>query len=460
MRSQQRISVTNKTQTFAFAAICCGFLMVVVDAAIVNVAVPDIGRVLGDSISSLQWVINSYTLMLASVLLTAGALGDRFGAKRIYLLGLALFTLTSLLCSLSTTLNLLIIARFIQGLGGAMLIPGSLSLIAYAYPEPKARARAVGIWATISSVGFAASPVLGGLLVDTLGWRSIFWVNLPVGLFALALTWRFVVETPRNQRHSIDLAGQILAIVALFTLTFALIEGQHLGWKTPLILAAFLIFAVAATLFALVESRSRHPMLPLALFAVPAFSTANVVGLFFNFCLYGQIFVFSLFLQNIRGDSAITTGLAFLPLTVAGFLAPPLSGRLTAHFGSRLPMALGLTLSGIGSLVLTSVGTTTSYRIIAIGFMLFGFGTGMTMPAMTTTVLASAPSEQSGIASAILNSMRQVGGVLGVAVLGVFVSGTSFVKGLHLALFVVALTFFIGCTLTLIYVPNGKLRHR
>jgi DHA2 family methylenomycin A resistance protein-like MFS transporter len=459
-RKSRHSSRAKMQQTLAFTAICFGFFMVVVDAGIVNVAIPAIGQTLGNSLNNLEWVINSYTLVLASLLLTAGAIGDRIGPKRLYLIGLALFTIASLWCSFSTTLILLVIARVLQGLGGAMLIPASLSLIAYAYPDPAARSRAIGTWATISTAGFTGSITLGGLLIDSLGWPSIFWLNVPIGLIAFVLTWRFVPRTPGTPRRSLDWAGQVLAVIALFALTFALIEGQVQGWTSPLILSAFLTFAVAALLFGLVEWRARYPMLPLELFTVPAFSTATVIGLLFNFCLYGQLFIFSLFLQNIEGHSATATGLAFLPFTVVNVFMPSLSGWLTARIGPRTPTAIGLVLSGMGAFTLTFVNLQVNYPIAALGLVLLGLGGGLTMPAMTTTVLSSAPASQSGIASAILNSMRQVGGVLGVAVLGVFVSGASFIQGMHLALIVVALIFLLGCSLTLIYVPKGKLHHR
>lgn len=457
----RRMSQINPTrQALAFIAVCFGFFMVVVDAGIVNVAIPAIGRTFGNSLNNLEWVINSYTLVLASFLLTAGAIGDHLGAKRLYVFGLAIFTAASFWCSASTTVTLLVAARVLQGLGGAMLIPASLSLIAYAYPDPAARSKAIGIWATITTAGFTGSITLGGLLIDTLGWRSIFWLNIPIGLAALVLTTRFVPKTPSTPRQSFDLLGQVLAVVALFALTFALIEGQVQGWTSLLILSAFLTFAIAAGLFLWTELHVRQPMLPLSLFAVPAFSTATIVGLIFSFCLYGFLFIFSLFVQNVEGHSATTTGLAFLPFTAVNVFMPSLSGWLTARVGPRTPAVFGLVLSMMGALTLTVVSGDASYSIAALGLIFLGIGGGLLMPAITTTVLASAPTAQSGIASAIFNSMRQIGGVLGVAILGVFVSGTSFVQGMHLALVIVALVYLLGFALTLRYVPKGKLHHR
>ncbi len=447
-------------QNLAFVAVCFGFFMVVVDAGILNVAVPAIGKELGNSLNSLEWVINSYTLVLASLLLSAGALGDLIGAKRVYLTGLAVFTLASLACSLSATIPLLVVARLIQGLGGALLIPTSLALIAAAYPDPAARSRAVGIWATISAAGFTSSITFGGLLIDSWGWRSIFWLNVPTGIVALALTWWFVVPVPGTRRQSFDWPGQGLGILALFCLTFALIEGHAQGWTSVGILTSLVLFVVASSTFIWVERRVKAPMVPLKLFINPTFSTAVSVGLVFNFCLYGQLFVFSLLLQNVEGRSATVTGLAFLPFTVVNVLMPSLSGWLTARMGPRLPMAAGLGLAGVGSLVLDSVHLGVHHPLGGIvGLVIFGFGSGLILPAMTTTALAGAPTTQAGIASAILNAMRQTGGVLGVAVMGVFVGGSSFIQGLHGALMLVVVVFWLGCAATLVYVPGGKLRH-
>ncbi|OKH58795.1 hypothetical protein NIES2130_12595 [Scytonema sp. HK-05] len=446
-------------RALSLTALCLGYFMVLLDTTILNVALPTIEHKMGGALHGLQWVVNGYALVFASLLLSGGVLGDRLGAKRVYLAGLAVFTIASLLCGLAPTLDVLITARVIQGFGAAMMVPGSLSLIRQAYSDPQDRARAVGIWAGVAAIGFASGPLIGGYLVEILGWRSIFFINIPPGILAVALTRRFVPKMVPNRQQGFNLGGQILAIVALCALTYALIESGRSGWGAPPIIVALLIFVVAAALFIVVEYWSYSPMLPLQLFAKPSFSVANTVGLFFSFGLYGQIFILSLFLQNVRGYSATAAGLAFLPLSVASAVTPPLSGWLTGRIGPQLPMIIGLASSGVGVLVLVSIGTSTSYTILVIGFVLLGIGAGVTVPAMTATILWSVPKEQSGIASAVLNSSRQVGGVLGVALLGSLVSQHSFTTGMYIGQIIVAVIFLFSCILTFLYVPRRMLHH-
>jgi DHA2 family methylenomycin A resistance protein-like MFS transporter len=372
----------------------------------------------------------------------------------VYLSGFALFTLASLLCSLVPTLNLLIASRAIQGIGAAMLVPGSLSLLTHLYADPEARARAVGIWAGVAGISFASGPIIGGLLIDSLGWRSIFLLNVPVGIVAFELTRRFVSETPQKVHTGFDLVGQLLAITTLFTFTFALIEGQHEGWKSPLILGALFTSGISAVLFIVGERLNRSPMLPLQLFTSSTFSAANVLGFLYNYSLYGLFFMFSLYLQDVRHYSASSAGLAFFPLTAVAGIIAPFAGRVMAHTGLRLSLFIGQVSACVAALTLLFVGSKTDNTVILIGFALFGVGGGFSMPAITAAVLASVPKEQSGIASAVLNTARQVGSVVGVALVGVMVNRNLFVAGMHFALAVIAMVFFIGCILTLAYVPR------
>lgn len=441
---------------FALPAMCIGFAMIIIDANVLNVALPAIYRDLGGGLDGLLWVVNGYTLLFATLLLTSGALGDRLGAKPVFLVGLTLFTTASLLCSLVPNIDLLIATRALQGVGAALLAPASLALITHAYPDVQKRARAVGVWSAISGVGFAGGPILGGLLVDSFGWRSIFLVNVPIGIVALALTYRFVAASPRSLGRNIDLLGQVLSIFALVPLTSALIESRRFGWTALPVILGFVFAAVAMMLFLLVECRARHPMLPLRFFASPVFTAANVVAFFYNFGLYGLLLVLSLFLQGVQGLSALATGLTFLPLTLTYVFTTWLfAGRLTAWAGPRLPLAAGTFCCCLGTLVIAWIGKNGSIIALISGLIPFGFGIGMTMTAMTAAVLSSVQTTQSGTASAVLTTSRQVGGVLGPAITGMLISGTSVASGMHIALLMVAAGFSLGFFLTLVVVPRG-----
>src|SRR5260370_20679285 len=338
--------------TLRLTAICFGFFMVILDTSVVNVALPAMQHDLHGSLEGLQWVVNGYTLIFASLLLSAGTLGDRLGHKRTFLAGYALFTGASLLCSLAPSLTLLIAARVLQGVGPAVVVPGSLSLITHGIQHPGKRARAIGIWAGSSGIGLAGGPVIGGLLVEVLGWRSIFLLNVPFGLLALALTMRFVNETPRTTAQKRDLWGQGCVIVALAALTYALIEGRSQGWTSPQIVCLLLLCVGASACFWLIETRSRTPLLPLHLFSSMTFSIPLLVGCVLNFGLYGILFVHSLFFQNISHYPAALAGVALLPITVATGSTALISGRITARLGTRGPMIGGLAASCLGTLLL------------------------------------------------------------------------------------------------------------
>ncbi len=439
----------------ALIAICLGYFMTILDTTIVNVALPSIGRDLGAAVAGLQWVVDGYALVFAGLLLTGGALGDRLGSRGVFLAGLALFTLTSALCAVAPTLWTLVAFRVAQGLGAALLVPTSLALLRHSYADAGGRARAIGLWGGIAGIAAAGGPVLGGVLVAALGWRGVFLVNIPVGLLGAWLTRRYVAPAPRLRGRGLDLPAQAAAVAALGALTFGVIEGGAWGWTSPLILGAFGLGAVATALFVAVERHKSDPMLPLGLFAAPAFSAATAVGFALNFGFYGQLFVMSLYLQQVRGYSPLLTGLALLPETGMAVVASTISGRLTARTGPRPPMLTGLALGGAGLLLLATVGPTTSYPVVGAIFVAVGFGMALTMPAATTAVMEEAPSERAGIASAVLNAARQVGGVLGVALLGALVGrDSSFVPGMHAAMLVAGAAFLGDCALTLRAIPR------
>src|ERR1700723_1965784 len=306
-RSEGKPAPTHLSTSLTLAAMSLGYGVVQLDVTIVNTALDSIGTSLGGGVAELQWVVSAYTIAFAAFILTAGALGDRIGAKRIFMAGFAIFTAASVACALASNATVLIAARSVQGLGAAILVPNSLALLSHAYPDEKQRGRAVGIWAAGASLALIAGPLVGGALIALVGWRSIFLVNLPIGLAGLWLSWRYASETTRSREREIDLPGQLTAIAALGCLAGAIIEGGALGWRNAFVIAAFAASAVLAVLFVLRERRAPQPMLPLSLFAHRLFALTSLVGLFVNIAFYGLIFVFSLYFQRVNGLSPLQT---------------------------------------------------------------------------------------------------------------------------------------------------------
>lgn len=449
----------SKRQALSLIAICAGYFMVILDATAVTVAVPNIQQQLGATVSDLQWVLDGYTLAFAALLLTAGALGDRLGNKHVFLLGLFLFTASSALCGLAPTLWVLQVARVIQGVGAALQVPTSLALLNQTFHDPRERDRAIGLWGSIAGIAAAAGPVLGGILVSFLNWRSVFLLNLPIGIVAFVLTMCYLPAVPGLARRGLDFMAQMMAICALGLLTLAIIEGKNWGWTSWPILGAFTGFLLTGMLFLFIERRSTNPMLPLQLFSIPMFSAGNSVGLLINFGFYGQLLLINLFLQNILKYPPFITGLALLPEAGVVTLASLLSGRVTARFGPRWPMIIGLLLGTTGFWLMLVVQTSTPYLLLCPMLVAIGFGMSFTMPAMTTVVVASVPKERSGIASAVLNASRQVGSVLGYALLGSLVGeGATFIAGMHIAMGLSGASFLLACILTVLYVRTRQKR--
>ena len=333
---QSRLSAS-----LTLAAMSLGYGVVQLDVTIVNTALSSIGDTLGGGVAELQWVVSAYTIAFAAFILTAGALGDRIGAKRVFMAGFAIFTAASIACGLAPSASTLIAARAVQGLGAAILVPNSLALLSHAYPDDKSRGRAVGIWAAGASLTLTAGPLIGGGVIALVGWRWIFFVNLPIGLLGLWLTWRFAAETTRAPQREVDLPGQIAAIAALGCLAGAIIEGGAIGWRNPFVIAGFVVSAVLAVLFVLQERRSPQPMLPLSLFSNRTFSAAAMAGLLVNVAFYGLIFVLSLYFQRINNWSPFMTGLAFLPMLGAVLPINLLAPRLAERIGAPRTIASG-----------------------------------------------------------------------------------------------------------------------
>jgi DHA2 family methylenomycin A resistance protein-like MFS transporter len=430
-------------------AIALGYLMVIVDATIVNVALPAIGRELGGGVSDLQWVVDAYTIVFAGLLLSGGSLGDRLGARRVFDAGLGLFTLASAVCAAAPSVAVLIGARIAQGLGAALLVPSSLALLRATYSEPRERARAIGAWGATAGIGAASGPIIGGLLVGLISWRAVFVVNVPLGIGALLLASKQLPSSGERTATGFDPPGQLLGILALTLLTLGVIQKQW--W----LVAASLPVAL---LFVAVENRSPEPMLPLSLFRGQMFSGATFVGLAINLGFYGQLFALSLYFQHVRGFSALTTGLALLPEGIFVALASMLSGRLMGRTGPRPPMLAGLLCGAAGFAGLIAAGQATPYVVLVAPLIAAGFGMAFTMPAATAAVIEDAPAEQAGIASGVLNAARQAGGALGVAVLGTLIAGQSFVSGLHVAMAVSAGSFLVGALVTFIWVRHHESR--
>lgn len=430
---------TGLAATLTLAAMSLGYGVVQLDVTIVNTALNAIGSSLGGGVAELQWVVSAYTIAFAAFILTAGALGDRIGAKRIFMAGFAIFTAASVACAVAPDAMTLIAARCVQGLAAAILVPNSLALLRHAYADDKARGRAVGVWAAGASLALTAGPFVGGALITLVGWRAIFLVNLPIGLAGLWLAWRFAGETTRHQQHQLDLPGQLAAIAALGTLAGALIEGGALGWDSPFVVAGFVLAAVFAVLFVWREARAAQPMLPLSLFSHRMFALTALVGLLVNVAFYGLIFVLSLYFQQVNGLSAFATGLAFVPMLGAVLPANLVAPRIAERIGAPSAIALGAALSGAGCLALLFMGAGTSYFAICLQLLVISGGLGLLVPPLTSTLLGSAEPQHAGIAAGVLNATRQTGSVLGVALFGSMVSrSAAFIAGLHVALVISA----------------------
>jgi DHA2 family methylenomycin A resistance protein-like MFS transporter len=439
---------TAHTRSRSLFVVCFGFFLVLLDTTALNIATPALGKEYGRGISDLQWVVNSYTLVFASLLLTAGAVGDRVGVKRSYQIGLALFTLTSLLSAISPSLPSLIMVRALQGLGAAIMLPASLALLSHTFPDPAERSRAVTTWANTASLGFAAGPVLGGVLTNWLGWRSIFWVNVPVGIVALYLNHLYTEEAKVDRPRRIDWSGQLAIGLALFALTYGLIEVGRRGWNDAVALGSLACAVFLLCLFFAFERRSDHPVLPGFLFSQPTFATCIGVGFVLNFGMYGILFIESVYLQNARGLGALAAGLTITPFTLLPTIASRLLGQRNGIPYLKPRISLGLALGAIGSGVLVAGALSAALWPIPIGLGLLGISMGIIMPAMTAGVLISSAPETSGLASGLLNSTRQIGGTVGVALLGTTMQTLSAGAGLACALGITILAFLFAAELS------------
>jgi DHA2 family methylenomycin A resistance protein-like MFS transporter len=440
-----------------------GYFMVLLDTTIVAVALPKIGSSLRGGLTALQWVSNGYTLTFAALLLTAGVVSDRLGGRRVFLVGLGAFGVISAISAASTSMAMLISTRALLGIAGAMLLPSSLSLIANAFTDPAARARALGSWAAITGAALAAGPVVGGLLTDSVGWRSIFLVNVPVAAVSLFLTTRYAPETARNLGRGIDLPGQLTAVIALAALTFGLIESTPRGWGSIEVIGSLVLALVAGAAFLLIERREqrqgRVPMLPAGLFSSRTLQAGLFAGLLVNFGLSGALFVLSLFFQDGRGYTAATAGLAFLPLTLPTAFNPVFTGRLVGRIGPKVPSTIGFALMAVGAAIQALFTGNSGIDLAAtvVGLLALGFGVSFAIPSLITAIMSSVPKELTGIGGGALNSARQTGAVLGVAVLGAVLGASrTNATGTSIALAVCAALLALGAVVVYTALPRRQ----
>ena len=427
MNSEEHVPELSRRRRLLVLTVCCSSLFIVgLDATIVNIALPSIQHDLHAPVSGLQWTVDAYTLVVASFLLLAGSTGDRVGRRRTFQVGLATFTLGSLLCSLAPSLGWLVAFRAMQAIGGSMLNPVALAIIANTFTNDRERARAFGVWGAVFGLSMALGPVVGGVLVATVGWRGIFWVNIPVGIAAIVATALVVPESRAAHARRVDPVGQVLIIVMLASLTYAIIEGPRHGWGSATILGLFCLSAAAAAGLAIYEPRREEPLLDLRFFRSAPFTGAVVIAITAFSALAGFLFLNTLYLQDARHLSALHAGLYMLPMAAMTVLLAPLSGRITGQRGPRIPLLVAGVMTTAGALLMSGFTATTPVAWLMLAYVVLGIGNGMVNPPISNTAVSGMPRSQAGVAAAVASTSRQVGGSLGVAL-----TGSAVASGLH-----------------------------
>lgn len=429
-------------------ALCLGFFMVIIDVTIVNVALPSMEKDLNVGISALQWIVAGYTLTFACLLLSAGNLGDQFGAKTAFIIGLILFALTSLGCGIVSHLGALTALRLLQGVSAAFIVPTSLALINASYQNKKDRAKAIGVWATLGSIAAATGPLLGAVLTTWFGWRAVFLVNVPIGIVAVLLTIKYVRNPNTSQKQiNFDIWGQLAAVISIAVLAFSLIEAGNQGWLSQTVMIGLCIFALIFTVFLVVEYRTVAPMLPLTFFKSTTFSAAIAVGMLLNIGGYGILFILPLYFQQMRGYSVLMTGLAIVPMFAFMSFSSYFAGRWISIAGSKMPIVMGLMIAAIGSFILMITKEhAPSYWALVLPLIAVGVGTAFTMPAATIAAMHSVPEDRAGIASGAFSASRQIGSLLGVATFGSIINASDhFISGMHICLIIATAVFLCGC---------------
>jgi EmrB/QacA subfamily drug resistance transporter len=423
--SPPSIEELSRRRRIGVLLICSMSLLIVgLDVTIVNVALPSIGRDFHAPLSGLQWTVDSYTLVLASLLMVSGSTADRLGRRHTFIIGLLTFATGSLLCSLAPNLTTLIVFRMVQAVGGSMLNPVAMSIITNTFTLPRERAQAIGIWAAVVGVSMALGPVVGGLLVTSVGWRSIFWINIPVGLAAVVLSLRYIPESKAPVARKVDIPGQMLVITLLSSLTYGIIEAPDRGWSSTLILGAFSVAALSLAGLLIWEHRTRDPLIDLRFFRSVPFSSATVIAVGAFAALGGFLFLNTLYLQEVRGLSALHAGVDTLPMAAMTMLLPPLSGRIVGTKGARIPLVIAGTTLCTACVMLVRLSTLTPFTWLFTAYVIFGIGFGFVNAPITNAAVSGMPRAQAGVAAAIASTSRQVGQTLGVAVVGALVANS------------------------------------
>jgi len=440
-----RIFAEDTRKWFTLAAVSFGLFMIMLDNTVVNVALPSIQRDLDTDLSQLQWIVTGYALTFAALMLIGGKVADAYGRRLIFVVGIAVFTIASLLCGLADSGEMLIAARVLQGVGAALMNPATLSIIAATFP-PRERGTAIGIWAGTSALALAIGPLVGGLITEHLDWSWIFFVNVPIGILAIAVSYLFIDESRDETHVRLDLPGLATSAVGLFALTYGLIEANTYGWSSTRIVGSFVLAGVSLAVFILLERRQRDPMLPLELFRSGTYTGANLVTLLVALAMFGIFFFMSLYMQNILGYSAVQAGAAFLPMTILIILVAPIAGKTSDRIGSRGLMTAGMILIATQLLMLSRLSADATYWELFPALLIGGIGMSLTMTPSAAAATRSVPVEKAGVGSAVLNSARQVGGTMGIAVMGAIIASEAgsertpeaFMKGFESALLVAA----------------------
>jgi EmrB/QacA subfamily drug resistance transporter len=418
---QPVLSVRRRWTVLSVCAL--SMFLVGLDTTIVNVGLPAIGRGLGVNIRGLEWVVDAYTVVLASLLISSGALADRFGRRRMFQCGLVIFGAASLACACSPSVGALVAARAVQGAGASMLSPVALAIVVNAMPDQRERARAIGVWASVFGLSMAVGPVTGGALIAVFGWRSLFWINAPVIVAALVLSAVFLPESRSARRRRLDLPGQALLTVVVCVSVAVLIEGPHIGWVSPIAWLAYLVAAAAGGGFVVVERHRREPLMDPGLFRCPAFMTAVLGAIAVFVALNVTLLLNTLYLQHTRGWSALAAGGATLPMAIGATAFAPLAGTLVARYGARRPLLFAATFTTAGGLCLVTLTDDTATLVLLLAYLLIGAGFGFANAPITNTAVGGLPPDRAGVAGAITSTARQVGSAFGIAIAGVLVAG-------------------------------------
>ncbi len=464
---KQRLVTPENKKWWTLGAVSFGLFMIMLDNTVVNVALPSIQRDLGVGLSELEWIVAGYALTFAALMLTGGKLADAYGRRLIFVIGIAIFTLSSLACGMASSGGVLIGARIVQGAGAALMNPATLSIIAATF-APRERGRAIGIWAGVSALALAIGPLVGGLLTEHLSWSWIFFVNVPVGVAGIAASFLLIDESRDETNERLDIPGLLTSGIGLFALTYALIEANTFGWGSTRILASFAVAAVMLFVFVQLERRQRAPMLDLSLFRNPTYTGANIAMLMTALAMFGVFFFVSLYMQNILGYSAVQAGAAFLPMTILIILVSPFAGRTSDRYGSRWLIAAGMTLLALQLFYFSQLGADATYWTLLPALLVGGVGMSLTMTPSTAAATRAVPVQKAGVGAAVLNACRQVGGSIGIALIGAIVAHEAggrkgpeaFLDGFSRALEVAGLIALAGAVIAIALIRSDRQSER